>query len=125
MFDLTINGLKVSCHFGMHFTQVFPKVLMDLQPVSDIDFATEAIWISHQNHCKAFGSATIVKKHEVFAWVEASYKDEAQAKVLSDFIEAYNASDFGKAISEANKAIADEDAKKKQAGKKLKPLPSE
>lgn len=122
MISIDINGKQVGLHFGMWFTEAFGKALTAIDPFTSIDFATEGIYAAHVNYTKAFGGVLSAHKSDVFAWVEQSYKDEAKAAELAKFVEAYNESDFAKALAKFNESqqVATDDSKKKAVGKKLK-----
>lgn len=116
--EVLINGVKVPLWFGMWFTEVFGDAIQKIQPFTQIGFGVELIWSAHQNHVLSFGGSLLLQKHEIFAWVESSFKDEEKAKELAKAIDAYNQSDFAKAVAAVNEKQGEQVKKKKATGTK-------
>lgn len=124
MNTITIAGKSVSYHFGLHFSEQFPKALQSLgEGHSRMDFITEAITAAHENFCKMNAEPLVVRRHEVFAFAEQMTSSEEIAMQIKVFLDDYADSDFGKAADKlAQELESSIDAGKKKVQKRSKSI---
>lgn len=128
MNSITINGKSVAYHFGLHFSEMFPKAIRELgQQFSRIDFITEAIVAAHNNYCKMKAEPRVIERHEVFAFAESMNSNVSVAEQVNIFMADYAQCDFAKAADAISTQIKEEEKKRlmKSTGKKSKSKPSE
>jgi hypothetical protein len=122
MNSITIAGKSVAYHFGLHFSEMFPKALTKYESFSRIDFITEAIVAAHDNYCKMKAEPRAVERHEVFAFAEEMSRSEDVAGQVKIFLADYAVSDFGQAAdkisAEINNPAPDESLEKKSRKQK-------
>ncbi len=111
-YSLQIDGKEIRIKFGMHLRENIFSSFGAGESASSIKFFTIIIFYGHENWALGEGAPVAISKKDVFNWLEKAYskegaeEDAAQLKIA---IDAYNASEIAKDVTDAN----EETAKKK------------
>ena len=88
MFELEINGKKITLRFGPYQAMMLAKLG---DSVNELDKVVAFIYYAHEADCKRKEIMPQVTKGEIFAWMEDNDRKPEQQQLYLDMMAAYQA----------------------------------
>lgn len=116
--QISINGKDIKIIFGNHLQEMIFNSITD-GGLSGIKYTTFIIFYGHENWCFGNDCPVLVKRSEVYNWMEENYRDnnEKNLQAVVDLMDAYHQSEQFKKM----KSVGEEAKKKLQT---IHPAPS-
>ena len=92
--QIAINGKDIKIIFGNHLQEMIVSSVLE-GGLSGIKYTTLIIFYGHENWCLANDCPILVKKSEVYQWMEDNYQtiNEKNLQAAADLMEAYSQSE--------------------------------